>query len=239
MKVVLSESQFKRIVLNEEAEIAVCSLINESKNFESIKKAIKRAIIGGVAIATIISAINKSSVSFEEKEELKNLVNTEMVDTVPQIDSVFNKKVEAVTQCMKKYLGNQNRSIENCKILPEEIVRACDEENFSIPFLLAILQNESNFGMTPRAIKTNSPFSVGCFDNGSNKCKYSNQNESIRPFIRLIKEDYLINGKSYDDLLIPGNFVNLNGDRYAQNVKYERDVKKTMNSIIKNYPDLA
>jgi len=40
-------------------------------------------------------------------------------------------------------------------------------------------------------------------------------------------------------LLVPNGFVNINGDRYASNAKYEREVKNIMNRIIKMYPILG
>lgn len=156
-----------------------------------------------------------------------------------QVDSIHEKKVNACKEYMEWSMKNQGYDYSTSKLSPEAIVIACEENEFSIAFTLAIANLESCFGQTPRAKKTNSVFSVGSFDNGKNKCTYSTQDESIDPFIKLIKKDYLLNGeKTINDLLSDGNFVNLNGHRYARISNYESQVKSIMKRITKMHPVL-
>ena len=113
------------------------------------------------------------------------------------------------------------------------------EENFDLPFLMAVAHQESCFGATPRAQRTNSVFSEGSWDNGQNKVTYSDPNESVYGYIDLMNRSYIVNGKSLFDLLAPGEFVNGIGKRYASDVNYERKIKSLRNRILQKYPELA
>lgn len=151
-----------------------------------------------------------------------------------QTDSIHDQKVKACKEYMEWSMKNQGYDWSTAKLTPEAIVTACEENNFDIAFTMAIANLESCFGQTSRAKKTNSVFSVGLYDNGKNKCKYQTQDDSIVPFIELIKNDYLLNGeKTISDLLKPNGFVNASGFRYAKDTKYEMDVKTIMNRIVK------
>lgn len=239
-KIILNESQLKEILIQEQYEdLLICEFVNE-KNLDAIKRKIKKAILAGVAITTILFAISRLNIDTNQKEELQNMVKNEIVtDTVPQRDTIHDQKVQACKEYMEWAMKNQGYDWTSTKLSPEAIVTACETNDFSIPFTLAIANLESCFGTTPRARKTNSVFSVGLHDNGKNYATYSDPNESIEPFIALIKQDYLLNGKkSLNDLLVMNNFVNMNGHRYASNVKYEANVKSIMNRITKMYPIL-
>ena len=47
------------------------------------------------------------------------------------------------------------------------------------------------------------------------------------------------NGKTLEDLLVPGKFVNDNGDRYASDKNYEKNIAYLRNFIINKFPELA
>lgn len=240
-KVIISETQLKQIVIHEECEDMLLCALNESANLNVIKKKIRKALIMGASVAAILAAIAKLAISSEEKNELKQMVQTEMAaDTIQQQDTIHDQKVQACKDYMEWAMKNQGYGWETTRLTPEAIVTACEQNDFSIPFTIAIANLESCFGQTPRSKKTNSVFSVGSFDNGKNYCVYDSPDKSIIPFINTIKSDYLQNGKkSINDLLVPNGFVNGNGDRYASNAKYEREVKNIMNRIIKMYPILG
>ena len=119
------------------------------------------------------------------------------------------------------------------------MVYMCYKYNYDIPMMLSQAQWESTYGTTNRAVKTGSIFSVGLWDSKT-VTTYDNQNESIEGYIKLIQRDYLQNGKkTYDDLLKPGKFVNMDGHRYASNPKYEDNIRGTRNSIIRRIPILT
>ena len=151
----------------------------------------------------------------------------------------YNEKVEAVTQYIKYAITNQNYKYEDLKLSPETLVLESIKHNFDLPFMMAQAHQESCFGMSPRARKTNSVFAVGSYDDGSNKHIYETQDESISTYINLLKSNYLVNGKSELDLLKTNGFVDYNNNRYASDENYEITIKYLRNKIIKMHPVLA
>lgn len=240
-KVFITESQLKQVVMQEQYENFLVQELNESLDFNVLKKKIKRALLAGVTASVILGAVSKLDINDVEKHQLEQMVNTEMVQnsTETQNDSIHQQKIEACKAYMEWAMKNQGYDWSTTKLTPEAIVDICEENNFSIPFTMAIANLESCFGQTPRSKRTNSVFSVGSYDNGKNVCTYSTPDESIAPFINLIKKDYLQDGeKTLDDLLVTNQFVNMNGHRYAKNPQYEGQIKSIMNRIIKMYPIL-
>ena len=130
-----------------------------------------------------------------------------------------------------KYIKNvAPNSILNARILLE----TCEEYNIDIKFVLAQGHVESHFGTKGMALKTNSVFNVFAYDgkNYSQICKkgkYSHPDHSIRPYLELLVNDYMVEGKSEYDLL--DEFVNKNGDRYASAQDYERKLNNTFINI--------
>jgi len=235
--VILTESQLRQIVLNEEYEKLLLEGIFNSNSIEDLKMKIKKAIIAGATLLSVVSAIHQSDLDFGKKKMLEDFAKVE-AEEIKKIDSVYNVKVEACKKYMETALNNQGYNLKSTKLKPEAIVKASEENNFDLPFLMAVLHQESCFGATPRAQRTNSPFSVGSYDDGRNVVTYSDPNESISDYIRLINRDYLINGKSLMDLLKPNCFINKNGDRYAQDKNYEGKIQYLRNKILKQFPQL-
>jgi hypothetical protein len=239
-KVIISETQLKQIVIHEECEDMIAFALNESINLQGIKQKIKKALIAGVTVAVILSAISKLNISDAEKNELKQMVQTEIAtDSVPQQDTIHDQKVQACKEYMEWAMKNQGYDWSSTQLSPEALVTACEKNDFNLAFTMAVANLESCFGCTPRSKKENSVFSVGAYDNGKNVCSYASQDESIVPFINLIKNDYLVGEKTIDDLLVPNQFVNHIGLRYAKGAKYEGQVKSIMNRIIRMYPILG
>lgn len=240
-KVFITESQLKQVVMQEQYENFLVQQLNESLDFNVLKKKIKRALLAGVTASVILGAVSRLDINDAEKHALEQMVNTEMVQdgTEAQNDTIHQQKIEACRAYMDWAMKNQGYDWSTTKLTPEAIVDICEKNNFSIPFTMAIANLESCFGQTPRSKRTNSVFSVGSYDNGKNVCTYSTPDESIAPFINLIKKDYLQNGKkTLDDLLATNQFVNMNGHRYAKNPQYEGQIKSIMKRIIKMYPIL-
>ena len=170
----------------------------DSKNIDNLKRIIKRLLITGVAATSIITAINKTNLPNTDKEALLNAI---MVDNQPSaVDTVFMQKVEACKAYMEYALNNQGYTLESTGLKPETLVRASMEKSFDLPFLMAVAHQESCFGATPRAQRTNSVFSEGSWDNGQNKVTYSDPNESVYGYINLLNNSYIVNGKSLFDL---------------------------------------
>lgn len=160
-----------------------------------------------------------SSVNVSVKEQQVNKVE-EYYQTVKQNEEIKSKLVEHVAKHIPK----------NSKVDPELVVDLCIKYEFDIPLLMSQAKVESNWGTLGRAVKTNSVFGVGAYDDGTSKY-YDDVNDSIEPYIKLVKYNYLVN-KSVDKLLT--NYVNVKGKRYATNTEYEVAVKRNRNKIINN-----
>lgn len=246
MKILLTEQNLQDIVSSSIKQIledkslydyVLCESIINLGGLKNIKKNIKKAILCGVSIVALISAIHNLNVSIKEQDKLIDFAKIEM-QRLHDEDSIFNAKVNACRDYMEKALINNGYSVTSTKLKPETLVRASQKTGFDLPFLLAAAHQESCFGATPRSHRTNSVFSVGSYDDGRNVVNYSDPNESVEDYIRLLKKDYLVNGKTINDLLKPNSFVNFDGKRYAQDRKYEQRINSIRNRIIKNYPEL-
>lgn len=233
-KVILTESQARYLVTEDTLARLLLESLNESLNIEDLKGKIKKAIAVGVSIATISAAICKLHAPERLKAELDNFVRAEMVDTTG-----YAQKVKDVENYMKFALNNQGFSLNSTGLKAETLVRASMEKHFDLPFLMAAAHQESCFGATPRARRTNSVFSVGSYDNGKDVVTYADPNDSVEDYIDLIQEKYLVNGKSLSDLMTPGKFTNGMGKRFASDKNYETKIKSLRNLILRKFPDLA
>ena len=238
MRVILTENQIISLLQTEGVARLLQESLGESKNLENLKKIVLRLIAAGIAATTIISAINKVNAPSWEKEKLRQMVLARQ-DNAEKIDTVFEKKVNACREYMEYALKNQNFTLNSTGLKPETLVKASMEYDFDLPFLMAVAHQESCFGATPRARRTNSVFSEGAWDNGSDKVKYSDPNESVYGYIDLLNNSYLVNGKTLFDLLKPGSFVNGIGKRYASDKAYEQKIKSIRKRILQKYPELA
>ena len=238
MKVILTEKQIDSLLQAEGVARLLQESLGESKNLENLKKIVLRLIAAGIAATTIIAAINKVNAPSWEKEKLRQMVLARQ-DNAEKIDTVFEKKVNACREYMEYALKNQNFTLNSTGLKPETLVKASMEYDFDLPFLMAVAHQESCFGATPRARRTNSVFSEGAWDNGSDKVKYSDPNESVYGYIDLLNNSYLVNGKTLFDLLKPGSFVNGIGKRYASDKAYEQKINSLRKRILQKYPELA
>jgi DNA-binding transcriptional MerR regulator len=238
MKLILTEEQLNLLLQTEGVARLLQESLGDSKNLENLKRIIRKLLATGVALTTIVAALNKQNLPQSEIDMLINAAMAEQ-DATELVDTTFQTKVEACREYMETALKNQNYSWESTDLKPETLVKASMEENFDLPFLMAVAHQESCFGATPRAQRTNSVFSEGSWDNGKNTVTYSDPNESVYGYIDLMNRSYIVNGKSLFDLLVPGEFVNGIGKRYASDVNYEHKIKSLRNRILQKYPELA
>ena len=175
---------------------------------------------------------------FKKKNKDAQVADKMETDTKEAVDPKFEEKVAAIKEYMTMAAKNQNYDPKKIQISAEKMVEACNKAGFDLPLLIAQAHLESCFGLTPRARKTNSVFSVGSYDSGKNACTYSTQDDSIEPYINLMKNNYL-GQKSVGDILKPGAFVNNQNNRYATDKNYEKKVANIRNKIIAKYPILA
>ena len=118
---------------------------------------------------------------------------------------------------------------------PYLMIDLCSEYDVDIRFVLAQGQIESHFATKGTAARTLSVFNVGAYDGHSasrqrrNGFGFSDPNESIEPYLRLITTEYMVNGKTESDLM--KNYVNGLGMRYASNPKYESMLRSVYKRI--------
>ena len=114
-------------------------------------------------------------------------------------------------------------------------VNKCDEYNMNLFFVMAQAQVESAFATKGLGQKMNSAFNVKAYDGKGSKYmdKYHHPDESIEPYIVLIKNDYMGDSKTEMDLM--DNYVNFEGKRYATNPDYEAMMLSTYKKLIDRY----
>jgi flagellum-specific peptidoglycan hydrolase FlgJ len=131
------------------------------------------------------------------------------------------------------------------------LVELCSKYEIDITLVIAQAILESHIGTKGRAVETNSVWNVGTYDNGVIHYTYSHPNESIEPYLKLVKERYLIKITARGDtlqrevknLIADRGYVNYQGKRYATNPTYENIlrywlIRVQMDSKIKLYQDI-
>ena len=115
------------------------------------------------------------------------------------------------------------------------MIDLCSEYGVDIRFVLAQGHIESHFATKGTASRTLSIFNVGAYDGHSasrqkrNGFGYSDPNDSIEPYLQLITNEYMVNGKTESDLM--QNYVNRLGMRYASNPRYEKMLRSVYKRI--------
>lgn len=245
MKIILTEAQINTLTQIEQASNILSESIFKPNRLNKMKTLVKRMLYGGIAAASVIAAINKQNIPEEEKEVLTQIVLNNSIENTKEEpikdtnDNHYQDMVNAVEEYMIYALKNQGYTLNSTDLKPETLVKVSIESGIDLPFIMAAAHQESCFGATPRAKRTNSVFSEGCYDNGKNVVTYKDANDSVYGYVKLLKNSYLVNGKTIMDLLKPGKFVNGVGNRYASDKKYESKVNSIRNRIIKMHPILA
>ena len=149
----------------------------------------------------------------------------------PTITGDLNSKVERIIKwSCENNKPKQQRSYS--KVTANAFVNASSQYNLDISFMLAVAHYESHCGCGDLAQRTNSIFSQGLWSDGSIHTTFNTMDESVYGFAKLITRDYLVNGKTVDDFMKRGGFVNYQGKRYATEPNYETTLCKIRNAII-------
>lgn len=119
-----------------------------------------------------------------------------------------------------------------------KLFELCDEYGIDVRFAMAQAEVESHYGTKGIAAKTNIVWNVKAYDGltaadmKKNGDICSHPDFSIEPYLKLLKNDYLVNGKTEEDLFV--EFVNFDNKRYASNTEYENKMLKIYNKINTN-----
>lgn len=184
--------------------------------------------LGGIAINNHINSHNDNDIDNSTQE-----VVIPLSKQIPNYDELVSAVKDYMSWAVK-CVGHDYSEIE---ITPEKLVELSYEYQYDLPMLLAALHLESHFGITPRAKRTNSPCSVGCWDNGQNRAHYNNQNAAVEDYIQIMQDNF-IRGRSLADAFSNGGLVNGIGKRYASDKKYEQKLRSLRTKAIKNFPEL-
>ena len=114
------------------------------------------------------------------------------------------------------------------------VVNNCIDYDIDICFVLAQGEIESHFGTKGLARKTNSVFNVYAFDGKelheiNKNGKYKHPDDSVEPYIELLKREYLVENKTEYDML--KKYVNYRGNRYASAPDYEQKLSSKIEKI--------
>lgn len=155
------------------------------------------------------------------------------IDSVAIKQLIYEAKVRDLqlkTDSAKAMLANEiskyiNKVAPKSKLNSRNIIDLCDKYDVDIRLVLAQGHIESHFGTKGTAKRTNSVFNVGAYDGHSankqikNGYGFAHPDYSVEPYLKLLKERYLVNNKTEQDLL--KRFVDKNGNRYASAPQYE------------------
>lgn len=114
------------------------------------------------------------------------------------------------------------------------VVNKCIDYDIDICFVLAQGEIESHFGTKGLARKTNSVFNVYAYDGKelheiNKNGKYKHPDDSVEPYIELLKREYFVENKTEYDML--KKYVNYRGNRYASATDYEQKLSSKIEKI--------
>lgn len=136
-------------------------------------------------------------------------------------DSIMNLLVDEANKYIKRISPKAHNDI------PKYIVQSGLENYIDIMFMMAQTQIETNYG-TLGAGRPSSRRSIF----GVSVKRYTNYENAINDYVYILKKNYLRKGRTEQHLM--NKYTTISGARYAENKKYEIELKKTYNYINKN-----
>jgi len=174
--------------------------------------------------------------SLKTKDEEKTIIKAETIKI-----ELKKEKSNLVINYLEKEIQSEinnyiKRIAPNSKVKGEVLWEISKKYKIDIILILAQASLESHFGTTGKAKHTKSVFNVGTWDDGQIKNTYNDVNESIEPYAKLLSEHYLIDEKTnIDSLLTNNNFKNKFGYRFASNKHYEKNLKRIIRKIKRDF----
>lgn len=191
-------------------------------------------VIGFIVLGGTKLAVNAMYIEPKTIETTEYIVDS-TADNTEQYLSEFNDARDALAVEVHNYIST---IAPRAEIDPYILIDLCTEYDIDVAFVMAQGQIESHYATAGTAKRTKSIFNVGAYDGHSaaRQCKngfgFDDPNDSIEPYLILLTSDYLVNGKTINDLM--NNYVNHLGMRYASNRKYESQLKSVYNKIYRN-----
>lgn len=195
--------------------------------------------------STALSEFPTKAMNTNEKNENNLIIENTNLLCISKVRNYSEEKlIKEVDFYMKSIVPTE-------KLDPKLLVKLCEKYEMDLTLVIAQGILESHLGTKGLAAQTNSVWNVGTFDNGIIHYTYSNPNESIEPYLKLIKERYLIRITARGDtlhreirsLIADRGYVNHEGKRYATSPSYENNLRYwilrvQMDSKIKLYQDI-
>lgn len=108
-----------------------------------------------------------------------------------------------------------------------------------VDFALAQGQAEDLYGReskwkSPKYDSLSNPFNIGVYDKIGPTRFYKTPYQGALAYYGTLANQYLVNGKTHEDLLKPGNYTNSAKDRYASRPDYEQYVSGIRDGV-RNY----
>ena len=203
---------------------------------ENIKKALKYGILGLffgiISLGVHLYSSIKEDEHYEENYVFKIFRDNLELDYYGAKDTLVDAIDAYIKEIAPASVMNGLAFINNC-----------DEYNMDLFFVIAQAQVESSFATTGLGHKMNSAFNVKAYDGKGSKHmdKHSHPDESIEPYIKLLKNDYLYDvstGETKTEMDLMNNYVNFEGKRYATNPDYERMMLSTYKKLTDRYGNL-
>jgi hypothetical protein len=204
------------------------SFFKDLLTFNPIKKLIRGfvALMIIFVLSSIISTITETPIyasssinSIEKKIYYINNVRSKSTGKLIQEVDIYMKAIAPST-----------------KLDATKLVNLCLKYEMNITFVIAQGILESHLGTKGIALYTNSVWNVGTYDDGQIHYTYNDPNESIEPYLKLLKNSYLIKISSSGDtisrpinqLIQDRGFTNYKGKRYASSPIYENALRNMM-----------
>lgn len=209
---------------------------NESTMSESKFNWLRTLIIGFVA-----GGILSLSVIFVDKHFSRNTnytyeYNFEICRS--RVELAYNGCKDRIVEEIDSYID----SVAPYSMLNGlKLFELCDEYDVDVRFAMAQGQAESHFGTTGVAAKTNMVWNVRAYDGKSAEQIKATESKdyhpdhpdfSIEPYLKLLTNNYLVDGKTEQDMFI--SFTDKNGKRYASYDNYESLVLSIYEKINKS-----
>lgn len=131
---------------------------------------------------------------------------------------LYDSLVNEVNNYIKLYHKKCNDSVAKA------IVKYGLKYNIDICFMMAQTKIETCFGKAGIGRETSRKSLFGV-----ERRRYKSYDECVEHYVKLLKKSYLVKGKTEQDLL--KKYVAKSGHRYAQNSKYEYELRKAYNHI--------
>jgi flagellum-specific peptidoglycan hydrolase FlgJ len=146
--------------------------------------------------------------------------------SINDLETVYDiRTIHAV----RKYILEVNPA---SKLSAIKLVKKCNEYGVDTKFVLAQGHLESHFCREGLSTKTKSVWNVLANDDHTQqhiiKIYYKSENDCIDDYLKLLKNNYLVDKKEVDLL---NNFVDKHGRRFASDTNYEKKLTYLYNNL--------